>query len=141
MDNSVGRPAETTIALAGLMYSGVFDRFPRLRICAVHGGGFVPFQIGRLDRGYRAKPDLAAKQATRLPSEYLSRLYVDTVVHSPAVLRFLVDTMGADHVLVGTDYPFEMGDDDPVALVDAVPGLEPSQREAILSGNARRLFG
>jgi len=141
MDNSVGRPAETTIALAGLMYSGVFDRFPRLRICAVHGGGFVPFQIGRLDRGYRAKPDLAAKQATRLPSEYLSRLYVDTVVHSPAVLRFLVDTMGADQVLVGTDYPFEMGDDDPVALVDAVPGLEPSQREAILSGNARRLFG
>jgi len=84
---------------------------------------------------------LVAKQASRLPSEYLSRLYVDTVVHSPAVLRFLVDTMGADQVLVGTDYPFEMGDDDPVALVDAVPGLEPSQRDAILSGNARRLFG
>lgn len=141
MDNSVGRPAETTIALAGLMYSGVFDRFPGLRMCAVHGGGFVPFQIGRLDRGYQAKPELAAKDAGRLPSEYLGSLYVDTVVHSPVALRFLVDTMGADHVLVGTDYPFEMGDDDPVALVDAVPGLDPSQREAILSGNARRLFG
>lgn len=141
MDNSVGRPAETTIALAGLMYSGVFDRFPDLRMCAVHGGGFVPFQIGRLDRGYKAKPELAAKQASRLPSEYLGSLYVDTVVHSPAVLRFLIDSMGADHVLVGTDYPFEMGDDDPVALVDSVPGLEPSQREAILGGNARRLFG
>jgi aminocarboxymuconate-semialdehyde decarboxylase len=141
MDNSVGRPAETTIALAGLMYSGVFDRFPGLQMCVVHGGGFVPFQIGRLDRGYEAKPELAAKVAGKLPSEYLSRLYVDTVVHSPGVLRFLVDTLGADRVLVGTDYPFEMGDDDPVALVDAVPGLEPSQREAILSGNARRLFG
>jgi aminocarboxymuconate-semialdehyde decarboxylase len=141
MDNSVGRPAETTIALAGLMYSGVFDRFPGLRMCAVHGGGFVPFQIGRLDRAYRAKPDLAARDATRLPSEYLSMLYVDTVVHDQGVLRFLIDTMGAEHVLVGTDYPFEMGDDDPVALVDAVPGLEPSQREAILSGNARRLLG
>jgi len=141
MDNSVGRPAETTIALAGLMYSGVFDRFPGLEVCAVHGGGFVPFQIGRLDRGYQAKPDLAARQAKRLPSEYLRLLYVDTVVHDPRVLRFLIDTMGADRVLVGTDYPFEMGDDDPVALVDAVPGIEPSQREAILTGNARRLFG
>jgi aminocarboxymuconate-semialdehyde decarboxylase len=110
-------------------------------MCAVHGGGFVPFQIGRLDRGYEAKPELVAKQATRLPSEYLSRLYVDTVVHSPGVLRFLIDSLGADRVLVGTDYPFEMGDDDPVALVDAVPGLEASQREAILTGNAHRLFG
>ena len=141
MDNSVGRPAETTIALAGLIYSGVFDRFPDLRVCAVHGGGFVPFQIGRLDRGYRAKPQLAARHALRLPSEYLSLLYVDTVVHDPRVLRFIIDIMGAEHVLVGTDYPFEMGDDDPVALVDAVPELEPSQREAILSGNARRLLG
>jgi len=140
MDNSVGRPAETTIALAGLIHSGVFDRFSDLRLCAVHGGGFVPFQIGRLDRAYRAKPELAAKEADRLPSEYLRRLYVDTVVHSPQVLRFLIDTVGADQVLVGTDYPFEMGDDDPVALVDSVPGIEPSEREAILSGNARRLF-
>lgn len=141
MDNSVGRPAETTIALAGLIYSGVFDRFPDLRMCAVHGGGFVPFQIGRLDRGYRAKPQLAARHALRLPSEYLRLLYVDTVVHEPRVLRFLIDIMGAEHVLVGTDYPFEMGDDDPVALVDSVPGLEPSQREAILSGNAHTLLG
>lgn len=141
MDNSVGRPAETTIALAGLIYSGVFDRFPELKMCAVHGGGFLPFQVGRLDRGYRVKPELAGKQAASLPSEYLGRLYVDTVVHHPGVLRFLIDTMGADHVLVGTDYPFEMGDDDPVALVDSVPGIEPAERDAILSGNAARLFG
>lgn len=141
MDNSVGRPAETTIALAGLIYSGVFDRFPDLKLCAVHGGGFLPFQIGRLDRGYRAKPELAAQQASRLPSEYLELLYVDTVVHDPRVLRFLIDIMGAERILVGTDYPFEMGDDDPVALIDEVPGLEASQREAILSGNANRLLG
>jgi len=141
MDNSVGRPAETTIALAGLMYSGVLDRFPNLRICAVHGGGFAPFQIGRLDRGYQVKPDLAAQHAERLPSEYLREIYVDTVVHDPAVLRFLIDTMGADRVMVGTDYPFEMGEDDPVALVDSVPGIEAEQRQAILSGNAKRLLG
>lgn len=141
MDNSVGRPAETTIALAGLMYSGVFDRFPNLRICAVHGGGFVPFQIGRLDRAHEMKPDLAAQHTERLPSEYLRRIYVDTVVHSPGVLRFLIDAMGADRVLLGTDYPFEMGDDDPVALVDSVPGINAAERESILSGNARLLFG
>lgn len=141
MDNSVGRPAETTIALAGLMFSGVFDRFPNLRLCAVHGGGFVPFQIGRLDRAYQVKPDLAAKHAQLLPSEYLQRIYVDTVVNSPEVLRFLLDTMGADRMLLGTDYPFEMGDDDPVARVDSVPGIKPAERESILSDNARLLFG
>lgn len=141
MDNSVGRPAETTIALAGLMYSGVFDRFPNLSVCAVHGGGFVPFQIGRLDRAYQVKPELAARQADRLPSEYLQRIYVDTVVHDPLVLRFLIDTMGADRVLMGTDYPFEMGDDNPLALIDSVPGIQPAEREAILSGNVRSLIG
>lgn len=141
MDNSVGRPAETTIALAGLIYSGVFDRFPNLRICAVHGGGFAPFQIGRLDRGYKAKPELAAQHAKRLPSEYLREIYVDTVVHDPRVLRFLIDTMGADRVMMGSDYPFEMGEDDPVALVDSVPRIGDEERQAILWGNARRLFG
>lgn len=141
MDNSVGRPAETTIALAGLIYSGVFDRFPNLRICAVHGGGFAPFQIGRLDRGYRAKPELAAQHAERLPSEYLREIYVDTVVHDPQVLRFLIDMMGADRVMVGSDYPFEMGEDDPVALVESVPRLGNEERQAVLWGNAKRLFG
>jgi aminocarboxymuconate-semialdehyde decarboxylase len=140
MDNAVGRPAETTIALAGLINSGVFERFPRLRMLAVHGGGFLPFQIGRLDRSHLAKPEVAAVHTTRLPSEYMAGLYVDTVVHNPAALRFLIDTLGADHILLGTDYPFEMGDEDPVGLVDSVPGLESSQREAILSGNAARLF-
>ena len=141
MDNAVGRPAETTIALAGLINSGVFERYPGLRMLAVHGGGFLPFQIGRLDRSHLAKPEVAAVHTSRLPSEYMAGLYVDTVVHNPAALRFLVDTIGADHILLGTDYPFEMGDEDPVGLVDSVPGLEPAQREAILSDNAKRLFG
>lgn len=141
MSNMVGRPAETTIALAGLIFSGVFDRHPDLRLCAVHGGGFTPFQIGRLDRGHQAKPEVAARDAGKLPSEYLARLYVDTVIHDPRALRYLIDVMGADHVLIGTDYPFEMGDEDPVGLVDAVPGLQPEEREAILTGNVSRLLG
>lgn len=141
MSNMVGRPAETTIALAGLIFAGVFDRYPDLSMCAVHGGGFAPFQIGRMNRGYQAKPELAAQHISHLPGDYLSRIYVDTVVHDAGVLRFLIDSMGADQVLAGTDYPFEMGEDDPVGLVDSVPGIEPAQREAILTGNVRRLLG
>lgn len=141
MSNTVGRPAETTIALAGLISSGVFDRHPGLQMCAVHGGGFAPFQIGRLNRGYQAKPELAAKQISRLPGDYLSQLYVDTVVHDGGVLRFLIDSLGADHVLLGTDYPFEMGEDDPVGLVESVAGIEPEQKEAILAGNVDRMLG
>lgn len=141
MDNSVGRPAETTIALTGLINSGVFERYPRLRMCAVHGGGFLPFQIGRIDRSHRAKPEVAAVDTIRLPSEYLSELYVDTVVHSTASLRFLIDTIGPEQILLGTDYPFEMGDEEPIALVDSVSGIGDRERHAILTGNAARLFG
>ncbi len=140
LSNIVGRPAETTIALAGLIFSGVFDRHPELSLCAVHGGGFAPFQVGRMNRGHAAKPGLTARQTSLLPGDYLSRLYVDTVVHDPGVLRFLIDSLGADHILAGTDYPFEMGDDDPVGLIDSVAGIEPAEREAILTGNVARLL-
>lgn len=140
MSNSVGRPAETTIALSGLIMAGVFERYPALRMCAVHGGGFTPFQAGRLNRAYEVKPDVVGGSISRPPSDYLANLYVDTVVHEPAVLRFLVDFLGADHILVGTDYPFEMGDPDPVGLVSAA-GLEEHDRDLILSGNAARLLG
>jgi aminocarboxymuconate-semialdehyde decarboxylase len=140
IDNSVGRPAETTIATAGLIFSGVFDRFPDLRVCVVHGGGFVPFQIGRMDRAFEVKPDLAAAHLKRRPSDVLKMIYVDTVVHEPAVLSFLVDLMGANRILLGTDYPFEMGDDNPVGLVRSAPGLSNEQTDQILGGNALDLF-
>ena len=141
MSNTIGRPAETTIALAGLIFSGVFDRHPELRLCVVHGGGFAPFQVGRMNRSYQAKPEASAKHISRLPSDYLSELYFDTVVHDPNVLRFLIESFGAEQILLGTDYPFEMGDDDPVGLVDSVTGVTPAEREAILFGNVERLLG
>ncbi len=140
LDNMVGRPAESTIAIAGLIFSGVFDRFPDLRVCVVHGGGFAPFQIGRMDRGFHAKPAVTARHLARKPSDVLKSLYVDTVVHEPEVLSFIVSYLGADRVLLGTDYPFEMGDHDPVNLVRSTPGLSAGQREAVLGGNAMRLF-
>jgi len=139
MENAVGRPAETSITLAGLILSGVFERFPNLKLCAVHGGGFVPYQIGRLDQAVKAKPDLAGRHLSRLPSEYLRQVYVDTVVNDPAVLRFVIDYLGADQVLLGTDYPFPMGDLDPVTTVHSVPGIADDEASRICGHNLLRL--
>ncbi len=140
LSNAIGRPAETTIAIGHMIFGGVFERFPGLVVCVVHGGGFLPYQIGRMDQAYHAKPELAATHLTRPPSEWEGHLYYDTVTHNPAVARFLVDQVGADHVVMGTDYPFEMGDSSPVATVGAIPGLSEEQRRLILEGNARRLL-
>ncbi|MFV2001212.1 MAG: amidohydrolase family protein [Acidimicrobiia bacterium] len=139
LENMVARPAESTIALAGLIFSGVFERHPDVKICVVHGGGFAPFQIGRMDQGFRQKPELTARHISKPPSEYLSRIYVDTIVHSAAALNYLVSVFGADHLLMGTDYPFEMGDHDPVTFVRSAVAEEPAG--AILGGTAGRLLG
>jgi len=139
LENIVARPAESTIALASLIFSGVFERHPGLRMCVVHGGGFAPFQIGRMDQGFRQKPELTAKHISKPPSEYLRGIYVDTIVHSAPTLDYLVSLLGADRILMGTDYPFEMGDHDPVTFVRSVVAAEPAT--AILGGNAQRLLG
>jgi aminocarboxymuconate-semialdehyde decarboxylase len=141
LENSIGRPAETSIALAGLIMSGVFERFPALRLCAVHGGGFTPFQIGRLDRSFHARPDVAAARISKPPSEYLRQLYLDTVVHDPATLRFLVDLVGADHLVLGSDYPFEMGDTDPLRTIASVPGITAAEIESISGATMHAICG
>lgn len=141
MENSIGRPAESSITLGGLILSGVFERHPGLRLCSVHGGGFTPFQIGRLDRSFHAKPGLAAKHISQPPSHYLRQLYVDTVVHDPQVLRFVIDYLGADHVLLGSDYPFEMGDLDPMGTLRAVPGITEAEIDAISGATMHTLCG
>jgi aminocarboxymuconate-semialdehyde decarboxylase len=140
LDNLVGRPAESTIAVAHLLFGGTLERFPDLVICVVHGGGFVPYQMGRMQRGFDAVPQAAAQNISRPPSELARLLYYDTIVHDPAVLAFLVDHMGADHVVVGTDYPFPMGDSEPVETVNAVPGLSDEERQLILGDNVARLL-
>jgi aminocarboxymuconate-semialdehyde decarboxylase len=136
--NSVANPAETTIALAHLIEGGVLVRHPGLQMCAVHGGGFLPYQVGRLQRARTHGPS-PGTGATG-PREALSRLYYDTVVHDTAALEHLVRLVGAQRLLLGSDHPFEMGDPDPVRTVHAVPGLDDDARHAVLSGNATRIL-
>lgn len=138
--NTIGQPLETTIALSRLIFGGVLDAHPRLRIVAAHGGGYLPSYAGRSDHAHAVRPEAAA-QAKLRPSEYLKRIWFDSLVYSPQALRHLVDQVGASQVVVGTDYPFDMGHYDMHALVDDTPGLSGEERRAILGGNAAGLIG
>jgi aminocarboxymuconate-semialdehyde decarboxylase len=136
--NSVGFPFETTIAGAALVFSGVVERYPNIAFCLTYGGGFVPYQLGRLLHAYKVRPD-AMIRLQGAPENAIRKLYYDTIVHSARALEFLVDTVGADHVLLGSDYPFDMGNLDCVARVRAT-ALAPEVQAAVLGGSARELL-
>jgi aminocarboxymuconate-semialdehyde decarboxylase len=137
LGNTFGQPAETALALSRLIFDGTLDRHPALKLLAAHGGGFLPTYIGRSDHAWEHRPD--ARGCTRRPSEYLRRIWFDALVYTPQALRHLVDAVGADQVVLGTDYPFDMGITDPVARA-AAAGLVAADLTAILSGNAAGLF-
>ena len=140
LNNIVGNPAEETVAAAHLIFGGVLERHPRLRVCLTHGGGFLPYQIGRQNRGFDAVPHFTRQHEGSPPSEQLRRFFYDTIVHSPEALRFLCDRVGHDRVLLGSDQPFPMGDPDPLRTVrDA--GLSDEAVAAIVWGNAAAAFG
>jgi aminocarboxymuconate-semialdehyde decarboxylase len=138
--NTIGQPLETTIALSRLIFGGVLDAHPGLKIVAAHGGGYLPTYVGRSDHAFKVRPEavVTTKQA---PSEYLKKIWFDSVVYDTLALRHLVDRVGATQVVIGTDYPFDMGSYDVHALVDSTPGLSEAEREAILGGNAGELIG
>lgn len=138
--NLVGNPAESTIAIAHLIFGGVLERHPGLRICMVHGGGFAPYQLGRWDHGFGRDARGAAAHLTRAPGEWLAEIHHDTVLHSPAAVRFLMDTVGTHRVVLGSDHPFEMGDADPLGTLERVPGLTDEERTAVSAGNLQRLL-
>jgi aminocarboxymuconate-semialdehyde decarboxylase len=138
--NLLGNPAEEAIAAAHLIFGGVLDRHPGLIVCLTHGGGFLPYQIGRVDRGYDAVAGATAANINRPPSDYLGRFFYDTITHDADALRFLVEKVGAERVVLGSDYPFPMGDPDPVASLAAV-GLDERRRAMILCDNAAAAFG
>ncbi|WP_213454345.1 amidohydrolase family protein [Rhizomonospora bruguierae] len=133
------RLVDTSFAVAKLLLAGVLDRHPALRLVTVHGGGMVPFQSGRLDGGHRADALSSYTIEREKPSDYLADLYYDTVAMSPAAIRFLVDAVGADHVLLGTDFPFALGDPDPVGAVNSAH-LEADAAARILGRNVLDLL-
>ncbi|HKE73477.1 MAG TPA: amidohydrolase family protein [Acidimicrobiales bacterium] len=137
--NVVGNPTETALALSHLIFGGVLDRFPGLRVLAAHGGGYLPFYPGRADHAHRVRQD--SRTCAEPPSTYLRRLWFDSVVHESRLLGHLVANVGADRVVLGTDYPFDMGQDDPVGMLDAVDGLGAADRAAVAGGNAAALLG
>lgn len=139
LGNIIGQPLETTIALSHLIFGGVLDRYPGLKICAAHGGGYLPSYIGRSDRGFTVRPEAA--KIKHKPSEYLKRIYFDSLVYTPEGLRHLIEEVGVTQVMLATDYPFDMGAYEPEKLVAAVPGLTEQERELIRGGNALRLLG
>jgi aminocarboxymuconate-semialdehyde decarboxylase len=128
--NLVGNPADSTLAIASLIFGGVAERHPSLAFCFVHGGGFAPYQIGRWDRGWRLREDLRAA-LPHPPSEYLRHFYFDTLTHDPDSLEFLGARVGWDRVVLGSDYCFDMASDDPVADVRRL-GLDAADESAVL---------
>jgi aminocarboxymuconate-semialdehyde decarboxylase len=137
--NTVGNPLETTVCAAQMTMAGVMERYPELRVLLAHGGGALPALRGRLRHAHTFQPDAAAR-LREPPPESIRRFYFDTVTHDAELLRGLVDFAGADRVLLGTDYPFDMADPDPVATVRAC-GLDAADEAAVMGGNAADLLG
>ena len=139
MRNLVGNPHEAAIAAGDLIFGGVLDAFPKLEVVLPHAGGSFPWLIGRFDNGVATrKRELG--HMTRPASAYLQRFYYDTITHSPQIMRFLIDMVGAERVMLGSDYNMDAGYARPVEFVDAIPGLTASEREQILGGNAARVL-
>lgn len=135
-NNVIGNPIESTIAVSHLIFDGVLDRWPGLKICIAHGGGYASHYWGRMDHAWRARSD-CREHISKPPSHYLRQLYFDTLVFDKAELRLLLETYGADHLCLGTDYPFDMSEPDPLGFHAE---LSESDREQILGGTAARLL-
>jgi aminocarboxymuconate-semialdehyde decarboxylase len=133
-----GNPADTTLSVGYMIYSGVFDRFPNLKLCLLHGGGFFPYHLGRFDNGFRSggPSRIPAKQA---PSKYLKNLYFDNLLYRVETIEYLKRMVGAEHIMVGTDYPFDLGDAQAAEKIQQMQCTE-AEREAMLHGNARKLL-
>lgn len=138
--NTIGHPLEETLCAGRLIFDGVMERFGGLKFVFSHGGGYLPMYAGRFDHAYRAREDVR-RGLPRTPSEYLAMFYFDTMVFEPDQIEFLVNRYGADHVLLGTDYPYDMGETDPLGLIDRVHGLNDADRDLVVGGNAARLLG
>jgi aminocarboxymuconate-semialdehyde decarboxylase len=138
--NTIGHPLDSALAIGHLIFGGTLERYPGLKLVIAHGGGYLPTYPGRFDHAYRARED-GRQYISAEPSTYLRKLYFDTVVYDPRQVATLVEMYGSDHVLAGTDYPFDMSEKDPIGLIERVQGLSADDAGAIMGRNAARLLG
>jgi len=136
--NLIGNPTDTSLAFAKLIFGGVLERFPRLKFLLAHAGGFLPYTWGRLDRGFQIQ-DPASRKISQPPSEYVKLLHFDTITHSSMALEYLITNFGADRVLLGSDYPYDMGDPEPVGSLGAAK-INREQMNQVASANACKLL-
>jgi aminocarboxymuconate-semialdehyde decarboxylase len=140
LPNSIGNLVDRAVTFATLVHGGVMDACPDLKICLGHGGGYTCYGIGRMDHGWKVRSE-ARVHTTQPPSAYLRRFYYDCIVYTEPALRFLIDSVGVDRVVFGTDWPYDMALDWPVAWVLGMKGLSQEEKEAILWKNLERLLG
>jgi aminocarboxymuconate-semialdehyde decarboxylase len=143
----VGMPAETSLAICSMIFGGVFERFPKLRVAFAHGGGAFPFTVGRIEHAFHVRPDLCATDTTKNPKSYLAhgdipaRFYVDSLVHDPDALTLLLKLFGAQRVALGSDYPFPLGEAHPGALIESMHELSAGDQIRLFSGTTREFLG
>ena len=131
----VGMPAETSLAICSMIFGGVFEKCPNLRVAFAHGGGSFPATVGRVEHGFNVRPDLCAVDNNVNPREYLGKFYIDSLVHDPEVLDYVVKLIGADKIALGTDYPFPLGELEPGKLIENMP-YDDRTKELLLGGAA-----
>jgi len=136
----VGMPAETALAITSMIFSGVFEKLPNLRVAFAHGGGSFPATIGRIEHGFHVRPDLCAVDNNVNPREYLGKFYLDSLVHDPKVLEYLVSLVGEDKVALGSDYPFPLGESIPGTLIESA-SLSKKAKAKLLGKNALNWLG
>ena len=138
--NTIGHPLESALAVGQLIFDGYLETFPKLKICIAHGGGYIPAYWGRFDHAWKYRPD-SRVNIKKPPSHYLKKLHFDTVVFSETELKHLIETWGAERIMLGTDYPFDMAEPDPVAFLGRVKGVSRADMARVAGGNAERLLG
>ncbi|MCY7377095.1 MAG: amidohydrolase [Pyrinomonadaceae bacterium] len=131
----VGMPAETSRAICSLIFSGVLERLPKLRICFAHGGGSFPYTLGRIEHGFEAHPDLVAIDNDKNPREYLGKFWLDSLVHDKLMLEYLVKLVGAEKIALGTDYPFPLGEEIAGSLIESM-NFDEETKAKLLHGSA-----
>lgn len=132
----VGMPAETARAISSMIFGGVLERYPKLRVAFAHGGGSFPFTIGRIEHGFNVRPDLCAIDNKHNPREYLGKFWIDALVHDPKALDYIVDVMGEKKICMGSDYPFPLGEHHPGQLIESMSEFSQSVKENLLFNNA-----